>query len=67
MNFTAQHKPAPPARPRKVIQIAMVSTTAINGDPRVETVALCDDGTMWELTGSAQWVEMPAIPQPCDD
>jgi len=43
---------------RKPIQIAM----SPYGDG-IETVALCNDGTMWQLTGHQQWVEMPPIPQ----
>ena len=40
------------------IQIAM----SPYGDG-IETVALCNDGTLWQLTGHSQWVEMPPIPQ----
>lgn len=51
------HPPAPPARPRKVIQM-----TAASYDNSVAMTALCDDGTMWDFIGG-RWVELPAIPQ----
>jgi hypothetical protein len=45
---------------RKIIQIAMC------GDKHgyTEVMALCNDGVLFVLDSAAQWVEMPAIPQP---
>jgi hypothetical protein len=34
---------------------------ADNGESSI--YALCDDGTLWALSHSGQWHEMPAIPQ----
>lgn len=48
---------------RTIIQIA-VAPPGGAGDP--DLLALCNDGTLWTLTGHAQWVEMPAIPQPIE-
>lgn len=51
--------PPPPRPPRKAIQI--VACTGGHGHPFF--YALCNDGTIWQLTTGGQWVEMPAIPQ----
>lgn len=42
-----------------MIRMPVSVTTATNGD----TVAVCNDGTMWMLNSGAQWVELPPIPQ----
>ena len=39
---------------RKVVQIAAAD---------VAYMALCDDGTMWQLSGR-DWDQLPPIPQP---
>jgi hypothetical protein len=36
---------------------------SVSHAPTGEAIVVCNDGTMWQLTGSAQWVEMPPIPQ----
>jgi hypothetical protein len=54
------HRPPPPQRERKVIQIAATAGTNAEG----ELFALCDDGTVWTLTYAGQWHQLPAIPQP---
>lgn len=54
----AQHRPPPPPRPRKIVQI----NSCGNRDSGIEIYALCDDGTMWDLSGG-QWVQFPPIPQ----
>ena len=43
----------------KAIQI--VACPNSEGDPFF--YALCDDGTIWQLATSGNWIEMPAIPQ----
>lgn len=51
---------------RKVIQVA-VSESATELDGKIRhyrfTVALCDDGTMWQMTlDDDEWVKMPDVP-----
>jgi hypothetical protein len=58
------HRPAPPPRPRKIVQITAVPG-ADNGESSI--YALCDDGTLWALSHSGQWHELPAIPQNYDE
>ena len=68
-----QHTPSwrPPAEPaptepdriasRRVVQIAFDAVDAETS----ALIALCDDGSMWcSATGSPEWTELPAIPQP---
>jgi hypothetical protein len=61
----------PPAEPtptepdriasRRVVQIAFDAVDAETS----ALIALCDDGSMWcSATGSPEWTELPAIPQP---
>lgn len=59
---------------RKVIQI---SNTTVVGDGmhfgnNVSTIALCDDGTVWEYlwpinNGNGIWQQLPPIPQENED
>lgn len=53
------YPPAPPPRPRKIIQIAAAADPD-GGDAQL--FALCDDGSTWMLVHGT-WHEMPAIPQ----
>ncbi len=53
-------EPAPTAS-RRVVQIAFDAVDAETS----ALIALCDDGSMWcSATGSPEWTELPAIPQP---
>jgi hypothetical protein len=45
--------------PRKPVQIA----TCIEG-ARVRMHTLCNDGSMWFLSMSGEWIEITPIPQP---
>jgi hypothetical protein len=46
---------------RRVVQIAFDAVDAETS----ALIALCDDGSMWcSATGSPEWTELPAIPQP---
>ena len=53
---------------RKVIQIAITDCTDEGSDVFRRTLALCDDGTMWELlfrdAEQAEWRRVPNVPQP---
>jgi hypothetical protein len=56
------HRAPPPPPPKPVRQaIQIVGTSTPDGD--ADLFALCNDGTIWGLGHSGQWVEMPAIPQ----
>jgi len=49
---------------RKVVQISVsgVANTS-NTQSDYIVVALCDDGTVWEMLGTHPWQQLPAIPQ----
>ena len=53
---------------RKVIQIStMCHAGSDQSSPYYGTVALCDDGTMWDgmlHNGVFSWTQLPPIPQP---
>ena len=52
---------------RKVIQITTSVSIAASGGAsgcEVSTIALCDDGSMWDLEyGSRKWNRLPNVPQ----
>lgn len=50
-------------RVRHVIQISVANAASAMGDLDEQTVALCNDGTMWRLTwGEHNWEQLPRIP-----
>lgn len=54
---------------RRIIQVAIAGVANVIGTQcDVITIALCDDGTLWEITNSPtiRWRSYPAIPQPHD-
>lgn len=60
---------------RKIVQVSAAVTTVEKVDEYLEyqatepyLVALCDDGTAWELNEHGNWYKLPDIPQDgCDD
>ena len=56
------HTPFVKQHVRKIIQIS--TSTSLNNDFGLNyTVALCDDGTLWELGTHHGWQKLAAIPQ----
>ena len=52
---------------RKIVQVsAMCHAGSDQTSPYYSTVALCDDGTVWDgafVHGEFAWVKLPPIPQ----
>ena len=58
----ARIEPATAREPRRIVQIAVAPETDHSYYARV---ALCNDGTAWELFNvkDSEWIQLPEIPQ----
>jgi hypothetical protein len=48
---------------RKIVQIATAAPSAASQEVTY-IVALCNDGTIWEIFDRTSWFQLPFIPQP---